>query len=82
MPSAVGNVGGAIASVSQSYSFTGAAGHHASSNGSIYSDNVDTCDDLAAQPAGANARCVIICGPPTFPTQEDGMTIPAAPGGF
>jgi hypothetical protein len=65
------DVGGAIASVAQTYSFTGVSGHHASTNGSIYTDATDTCDDGTAQPSSGNSRCVQICGP----------TAGTAPGG-
>jgi hypothetical protein len=55
------DVSGAISAVGQTYSFSGAAGHHASTNGSFYQDQLDTCDDGTTQPIGANPRCVIIC---------------------
>jgi hypothetical protein len=72
------DVGGAIASVAQTYSWSGVAGHHASTNGSIYTDSLDTCDDAVAQPAGANSRCVRICGADagTTPTVETAAPIP------
>jgi len=72
------DVGSAIASVTQTYSWSGVAGHHASTNGSIYSDGIDTCDDVVAQPVGANSRCVRICGdaPGTAPGSENLPPIP------
>lgn len=58
------DVGGAIGSTSQTYSFSGVAGHHASTNGSMFQDAADTCDDLAGTNTqqGLTSRCVAICG--------------------
>ena len=58
------DVGAAIGSLNQSYSFSGVDGHHAACTGSFFTDGLDTCDDTCAQPAGANSRCVVICATP------------------
>ncbi len=63
------DVGAAIASVNQGYSYDGIAGHHAATNGSSYFDLPDTCDDGDAQ-SGPNARCVTVCAGVTDPIAE------------
>jgi len=75
------DVSGAIASVAQTYSFSGAAGHHASTNGSSYQDAADTCDDAGgSQPTGQNARCVVICS--IAAGIEESAPVPYSAGGF
>jgi len=63
------DVGAAIGAVTQTYSYSGATGHHASVNGSSYTDALDTCDDGSVQPGGANSRCVSICAVAAVPEQ-------------
>jgi hypothetical protein len=72
------DVGGAIGTVSQTYSFSGASGHHASSNGSAFQDQEDTCDDVTGfTQTGLSSRCVSICNingnTENTPTGENGL---------
>ena len=62
----LGDLAISIASLNQSYSFSGVTGHHSSTAGSIFSDLLDDCDgpDAAAAPPG----CINICG--TAATEE------------
>lgn len=53
----------AIGAHSQSYSMSGAAGHHGSSNGSAFQDQLDTCD--TADITMTNPRCLQL--PPGTP---------------
>ncbi len=56
------DLGAAIGSLSQTYSFSGVTGHHASTNGSLWQDQLDTCDNVGAtQPGGTASRCVSVC---------------------
>ena len=55
----LGDVALAIASVNQSYSFSGITGHHSSTAGSIYIDLLDDCDGPDA--AGAEPPCIEVC---------------------
>lgn len=54
------DVAQALANVNQSYSFSGASGHHAFSGGGQFSDNADFCDRWDANDQG-NSKCVLIC---------------------
>ncbi len=65
------DVGDAIGSVSQSYAYSGIAGHHASSNGSLFTDDQDTCDAVdqtTGAQASTSSRCLQICGTGTGAT--------------
>ncbi len=55
----LGDVALAIASVNQSYSFSGATGHHSSSAGSIFIDLLDDCD--GPDTSGAEPACIDVC---------------------
>lgn len=55
------DVGEAIGAVSQTYSYYGVTGHHASTNGSAWIDAPDTCDTTDAAQSGLNSRCVVVC---------------------
>lgn len=53
----LGDVGAAIGSIAQSYTFGGVTGHCSAINGSVYQDGRDFCDET-----GANSRgCVTVC---------------------
>lgn len=58
----LGDVAQAIANINQSYSFSGAGGHHAFNPGSFFTDAADFCDDSATtvDPVGAS-KCITIC---------------------
>ncbi|MFP6657193.1 MAG: hypothetical protein VB853_03365 [Pirellulales bacterium] len=56
----LGDVASAIASINQSYSFSGATGHHSSTAGSDYRDLSDDCD--GTDTAGAPPACIDVCG--------------------
>ena len=62
--SELADLGQAIGSLNQSYSFGGAIGHHAIQPGSLFTDNLDQCDDTCEDPDGMNARCVELCAVP------------------
>ena len=49
-----------LANVNQSFSFSGASGHHAFSGGGAFNDNADFCDRWDASDHG-NSKCVLIC---------------------
>ncbi len=55
----LGDVAIAIASMNQSYSFSGATGHHSSTAGSIFVDLLDDCD--GGDTSGAEPGCIEIC---------------------
>jgi Flp pilus assembly pilin Flp len=63
----LGDVALAIASVNQSFSFSGATGHHSSTAGSIFVDFLDDCD--GPDTAGAEPACIEVCDIPA--TTED-----------
>ena len=63
------DVGAAVASLNQSYSFSGITGHHAQCSGSVYTDVRDTCD-VCDQTPGGQALCIEICNVPA--TKESG----------
>jgi Flp pilus assembly pilin Flp len=56
----LGDVAAAIASMNQSYSYSGATGHHSSTAGSEFSDLSDDCD--GTDTAGLPASCIDVCG--------------------
>ena len=57
------DVGDAIGTISQTYAYSGVAGHHASSNGSFFEDEKDTCDlAVGSQQNSLTSRCVRVCG--------------------
>ncbi len=56
------DVGDAIGSVSQSYQYSGIAGHHAAVNGSLFEDEPDTCDQPDGQGTALTSRCIQVCG--------------------
>ncbi len=64
----LGDVAGAISQINQSYSFSGATGHHSSTAGSIFVDFHDSCDTPADSP-GAPPVCISVCS--TAATSED-----------
>ena len=55
----LGDVALAIASINQSYSFSGVTGHHSSSAGSIFIDLLDSCD--GADTGSAPPACISVC---------------------
>jgi len=56
----LGDLAAAVASINQSYSFSGVTGHHSSTAGSIFVDLLDDCD--GADAAAAPASCINVCG--------------------
>ena len=58
----LGDVAIAIASVNQSYSFSGVTGHHSSSAGSVFIDLLDECD--GPDTSGAEPACISVCDTP------------------
>ena len=55
------DVAQAFANVSQSYSYSGVAGHHAFSGAGSFTDASDFCDTLANDNSGQQSKCVVIC---------------------
>ena len=55
------DVAQAFANVSQSYSYSGVAGHHAFSGAGSFTDASDFCDTTDAVVAGQSSKCVVIC---------------------
>lgn len=56
------DVGGAIGSINQSFTWTGTNGHCASTAGSAFDDAPDTCDGASGQfQEAVNSRCVTVC---------------------
>jgi len=55
------DVAQAFANVSQSYSYSGVAGHHAFSGAGSFTDASDFCDTASAVDAGQSSKCVVIC---------------------
>jgi len=53
------DVGGAIASINQSYSYTGASSHSSTTAGSVFADLLDFCDGQDTSNAG-NSRCLSV----------------------
>ncbi len=54
------DVAGAIGLIDQSYSYGSIQGHHAFTDGSMFTDRPDFCD-LGPDGAFANSRCIVIC---------------------
>lgn len=54
------DVAQALGNVNQSYSYSGASGHHTFTAGAAFTDNADFCDTAALSDAG-NSKCVVIC---------------------
>ena len=54
------DVAQAIGNVNQSYSYSGASGHHTFSAGAAFTDNNDFCD-TAALNCEQQSKCVVIC---------------------
>lgn len=52
----------AVASVNQSFSFSGVSAHHSSTAGSIFQDLLDDCD--GPDTGGAEPGCLAICDTP------------------
>ncbi len=68
------DVAQALANVSQSYSYSGVAGHHAFSGAGSFTDASDFCDTLANDNSGQQSKCVIICtAPPHFEDCNTGL---------
>ncbi|MCE9604843.1 MAG: hypothetical protein K8U03_08075 [Planctomycetia bacterium] len=55
------DVAQAIANINQSYSFSGASGHHAYNPGSFFIDSADFCDTSTDTSDTGNSKCVSIC---------------------
>ena len=55
------DVAQALANVSQSYSYSGVAGHHAFSGAGAFVDASDFCDTAANDDSGQKSKCVSIC---------------------
>ena len=54
----LGDVGAAIGSISQDYSYGGASGHCSTINGSLYADSVYDCETT---PNTNTRNCVTVC---------------------
>ena len=57
------DVAQALSNVNQSYSYSGAAGHHVFVGGGRFNDLADFCDTQDLSDAG-NSKCVFICSAP------------------
>ena len=68
------DVGEAIGEVSQTYQYSGVQGHHASTNGSAWSDTADTCELGIAAQSGINSQCVLVCD--DVPAGESAPALP------
>lgn len=55
----LGDLAIAIASLNQTYSFSGVTGHHSSTAGSTFADLLDDCDGVDL--TGAEPACIEIC---------------------
>ena len=66
------DVAQALANVSQSYSYSGVAGHHAFSGAGAFVDASDFCDTAANDDSGQKSKCVSICSA----AQQDIRAIP------
>ena len=65
----LGDLALAIASINQSYSFSGATGHHSSTAGSIHIDLLDDCD-TNSDVAGGEPACILLCAGAAAATPE------------
>ena len=63
------DVAQALANVSQSYSYSGVAGHHAFSGAGAFVDASDFCDTTANDDSGQKSKCVAICSASTQDTR-------------
>jgi len=68
----LGDVAGAISTINQSFSFSGATGHHSSTAGSIFVDFHDSCDTPPDTP-DAPPVCIAVCTIPAT-TEDCGAT--------
>ena len=66
------DVGQALANLNQSYSYSGAAGHHVFSGGGRFNDNADFCDNNNAWSDHGNSKCVQICSSGAPSGEPDG----------
>ena len=66
----LGDVALAIASINQSFSFSGATGHHSSTAGSIFVDLLDDCD--GADSDGCEPACIDVCDTAATPEMGTG----------
>jgi len=55
------DVAQALGNVNQSYSYSGASGHHTFTAGAAFTDNADFCDGPGAPSDAGNSKCVVIC---------------------
>ena len=55
------DVAGAIALIDQSYSYGSIQGHHAFTDGSVFTDAPDFCDLNDTGGQFANNRCIVVC---------------------
>lgn len=58
----LGDVGAAIGSISQSYTYGGVTGHGSAINGSVHADGLDACDSATENSRGCVTVCVDIGG--------------------
>lgn len=56
------DVGGALATLDQSYFYGGTQAHHVITYGSFFNDNHDFCDQLADLNNEGNSKCLVLCG--------------------
>ena len=56
------DVAQALSNVNQSYTYSGAAGHHVFVGGGRFVDQADFCDNNNAINDLGNSKCVVICG--------------------
>jgi hypothetical protein len=61
------DVGAAVASINQSYSWFQTTGHSSFTAGSAFSDLGDFCDATGTLADGDNSRCVVLGAPATTP---------------
>ena len=66
------DVAQALANVSQAYSYSGVAGHHAFTGAGAFVDLADFCDTAANDDSGQKSKCVSICSA----AQQDIRAIP------
>jgi hypothetical protein len=55
------DVAQALGNVNQSYSYSGASGHHTFTAGAAFTDNADFCDVGGVPSDAGNSKCVVIC---------------------
>lgn len=71
----LGDVAQALANVNQSFSFSGAAGHHAFVGGGAFTDIRDFCDTDAPD-CEQHSKCITICSALVVPAGTDGVGTP------